>query len=184
MEKSFIDNIRESFKNYSNAPASERMQNLRREMIAENIRRNGAGALAPTVQGIGTYTMANGWKYGPAAGAIGTGLGGILAIGGGNAALSSERGYTKERKRILDAMQEEATNQWTKYKNDAIKKSSGGKYTASKLAAEGKMVTDDGDIVDIDYDYYAKVPQGTLERVFGKSGAKAVQKEIDSRRNK
>ena len=70
-------------------------------------------------------------------------------------------------------------NQWTDYKNSRI----GRVYGPDMLktyASQGKMFDDNGDLVDIDYDYYATVPQGTLRRVFG-DGADDVRRVIDDR---
>ncbi len=179
MENSFVDNLRNAFKGYESAAKSDEMKQLEKEWSAEMVRKNGARAVADSIfaaagaNGYGAATSAN-----PVTMGVGAGLSGALSLIGQSAMTASEKHHTSERNRILDAMQKEATNQWTKFKNDAIKKSSGGKYTVEKLAKEGKMVDDDGNIVNIDYDYYKTVPYQTLNRVFGKAGAEAVRKKM------
>ena len=56
------------------------------------------------------------------------------------------------------------------YKNDGLK----------SIVKSGKMFDDNGNLEDIDYDYYATVPQGTLKRVFG-DGAEDVSRVISDR---
>lgn len=182
MENSFVDNLRNAFKGYESAAKSPKMADLEREWEKEKARKLGARTAADTAYLAGSAATSAGVSTGnPIAMGVGAGLGALGALSGNYILTKNETAHTKEHKRIFDAMQKEATKQWTKYKNDAIRQSSGGKYTVEKLAKEGKMVTDDGDIVDIDYDYYKTVPYETLNRVFGKAGAEAVRKKLSER---
>lgn len=179
MENSFVDNLRNAFKGYESAAKSGEMKKLVFDWEKEKARMLGAHTAADAAYFAGGAATSAGVSTGhPIAMGIGAGLGALGALSGNYILTKNETAHTKERKRIFDAMQKEATNQWTKYKNDAIRQSSGGKYTVEKLAKEGKMVTDDGNIVDIDYDYYKTVPYETLNRVFGKAGAEAVRKKM------
>lgn len=180
MENSFVDNLRNAFKGYEkNATKSYKMPELERDWQKEKARVLGAHTAADAAYFAGSAATSAGVSTGhPIAMGIGAGLGALSALGGNYILTKNEIAHTKERKRIFDAMQKEATKQWTKYKNDAIRQSSGGKYTVEKLAKEGKMVDDDGNIVNIDYDYYKTVPYETLNRVFGKAGAEAVRKKM------
>lgn len=181
MEKSFVDNLRNAFKGYESAAKSPKMSDLEEEWDKEKARKFGARAAADaSYLTSGAVTSAGVSTGHPVAMGIGAGLGALNALAGDYQLTKNETMHTKERKRIFDAMQKEATKQWTKYKNDAIRQSSGGKYTVEKLAKEGKMVDDDGNIVNIDYDYYKTVPYETLNRVFGKAGAEAVRKKMSS----
>lgn len=64
-----------------------------------------------------------------------------------------------------EKLQQAYVDQWTNYKNDRIEAVSG--KTIGDWAREGKMFDDDGNLLDIDYTYYATVPYATLQRVFG-----------------
>jgi hypothetical protein len=173
---SFVDNLRKALNSYNGGQKSDLMKQLEKEWSAEMVRKNGARATADLLLG---SAAANGYgalaSGNPATLGAGAGISGVLALIANSALTSSEKYHTAERKRILDEKQREATNQWTDFKNEAIKKASKGKYDVTALAKQGKMVDDDGNIIDIDYDYYQTVPYQTLERVFGAEGAEAVR---------
>lgn len=117
-----------------------------------------AGSIGPLVEG-------------SALGPIGLALG---AAGMGTAAYMRKNAIDnaiRQKKQHSDELQKAYTEQWSKYKNKRIAEITG--KGVGDLAKEGKMVTDAGDIIDIDYDYYRTVPFTTLERVF-ENGAEAV----------
>lgn len=82
-------------------------------------------------------------------------------------------------KKAKEELSQAYANQWTDYKNSEIERIYGpeGRRFYTRY---GKMFDDDGELVDIDYDYYATVPQGTLRRVFG-DGAEDVKRVISDK---
>lgn len=185
MENNFVSNLRNAFQDYDKAAKSYKMPELEREWEKEKARKLGARTAADAAYFAGSAATSAGVSTGhPIAMGIGAGLGALNALAGNYILTKNETTHTKERKRILDEMQKENTRSWTEFKNDTIDRVGNGKFSVASLAKDGKMVTDDGDIVDIDYDYYAKVPQETLERVFGEEGAKSVSKKISERKKK
>lgn len=122
----------------------------------------GAGAAAGSIE-----PLVAGSAIGPAGLALGAAGMGAAAYMRKNAIDNAIR----QKKQHSDELQKAYTEQWTKYKNKRIAEITGKRV--GDLAKEGKMVTDAGDIIDIDYDYYRTVPFTTLERVF-ETGADAV----------
>lgn len=91
------------------------------------------------------------------------------------------------KKKAKEELSRAYANQWTDYKNQSINDTyyggdSGGTAVGS-WARVGKMFDDDGNIVDIDYDYYSTVPYSTLKRVF-QDGADDVRRVINERKAK
>lgn len=123
------------------------------------------GGVGTTLGSVGP--LVEGSAFGPAGLALG-------AAGLGSAAYMRKNvidNAIRLKKQHSDELQKAYTEQWTKYKNKRIAEITGKRV--GDLAKEGKMVTDAGDIIDIDYDYYRTVPFTTLERVF-ETGADAV----------
>jgi len=88
------------------------------------------------------------------------------------------------KKKAKEELSRAYANQWTDYKNEAINRIYGsGEQTVGDWARAGQMFDDDGNIVDIDYDYYATVPYSTLKRVF-QDGADDVLRVINERKAK
>lgn len=108
----------------------------------------------------------------------------MAAIGLGGAALTeSEKrrilsGADDAKKRAKYRMEVAPAAKWTDFKNSQFSKATGGKYTVDDLARAGKMINDEGEILDLtdeDYEYYNSLPTETLERVFGKEGSKYIR---------
>lgn len=157
---------------------------LKRDVKGTNFSlRKGIGIGANSVGTAGLSAAAAGIGTGnPIAAVIGGALG--VTLGGADAYLRTAHANSLIRKRdeINKELQQEYLKNWTNYKNDKVKQLTG--MSVDDYASAGKMIDDDGNIVDIDYDYYATVPEATLERVFGTMGAQAVRKEINNRKSK
>ena len=178
----FQQNFREAFKDYT--ASSDKMNEFQKQLHSAEINnhlRKGTGA---TISAIGTAPMIGGWDVGPVTGLIGTALGAPLVAFGTAEQMKSDETYYDDKNRISKDMMKEANKLWRDYKNDVISKVTNGEYTVGKLAKEGKMVDDDGNIIDIDYDYYSTLSNDTLDSVFGEDGANAVRHAIAQRQSK
>ena len=180
---SFVERLRESFNDYSRQPDSQKVYDLKRKIAQDELNlkygvplvSDGAFAAGAGAATSAVGPMAAGSALGPvglALGAAGMGAGAYIRARGSEKNIAARREHNEE-------LQKELTNQWTEYKNKRIADVTG--RSVGDLAREGKMVTDDGDIVDIDYGYYKTVPRTTLERVFG-DGADAVWEKAHSKK--
>lgn len=176
----FFSNLKNALKDFDNT--SQDIKELERDANHNQFVINkGIPISANTIGTSALSTAFAGLQTGnPVAAAIGGGLG--LLLGGADAYLrtaQTNRAIDKHRslsKQIAEAKLEN----WVDYKNDQIGRNTG--KTVGEWARLGKMFDDDGNLVDIDYDYYATVPRQTLNRVFG-DGADAV-KQVIAERNK
>lgn len=171
----FVGRLREAFDEYSRQGNNQEVRDLKRKVAQDEFNLKygaplvGGGTVA---SGAGAASAAIGpAAAGSALGPIGLALGAAaMGIGAYAHAKGTENAINARRKDNA-ALQEALTKQWIEYKNKRIADVTG--RSVGDLAKEGKMVTDAGDIVDIDYNYYKTVPFATLERVFG-DGAEDV----------
>lgn len=175
----FQQNFREAFKDYT--ASSDKMNEFQKQLHSADVARHLRKSLGATLGTSGTAGMLGGWSAGPIPGLIGTALGAPLVAVGTAQQMKSDETYYDDKNKISKDMMKEANKLWRDYKNDVISKVTNGEYTVGKLAQEGKMVDDDGNIIDIDYDYYSTVSNDTLDSVFGEDGASAVRHAIAQR---
>lgn len=162
----FDDDLLKALRDYdSSVNESEAVKNARKAYQDEEDRRQIASGLEKSLGLIGAATMLNSWGMGPVAGAAGTILGGGLAGLMGYADYKDAKEHEEERSDLLDALREAGVNQWVNYKNDSIKKYTG--KTAGDWAREGLMIDDNGNLREIDFDYYSTLPYSKLKEVFG-----------------
>lgn len=64
---------------------------------------------------------------------------------------------------------------WEEFKKDRMRRAG---MSVENLAKLGLIANDDGSVEDIDYDYYSKFDDDTLERVFGRAGANYVRSDL------
>lgn len=111
-------------------------------------------------------------------GIAGEALGLPLAFLVNKLAKDTEKAYTEDRKEALNNMQGISTSAWRKYKNDMINKAHGDDNAVAKLAAQGKMYDDEGNLGDIDYSLFEKMDQKELAEIFTDDGAKYVNETL------